>query len=68
MLAYGVATPSRTRGASRSSSGAGPGAAIPSLIRPGVSVWWAMIVVAAACVWLVWFRPAAPVRRENAFG
>jgi hypothetical protein len=30
---------------------------IPSLIRPGLSLWWALIVACSALVWLLWFRP-----------
>lgn len=32
--------------------------AIPSLIRPGLTLWWGLILALAAGVWLLWFRPA----------
>lgn len=57
MLAYGVANAVQDAWGEQVVKRGWTDAAIPSLIRPDLSAWWALILAAAAAVWLAWFRP-----------
>jgi hypothetical protein len=56
MLAYGVANAVQDGWGEQVVKRGWTDAAIPSVIRPQPSLWWALILVEAAAVWLLWFR------------
>jgi hypothetical protein len=60
MLSYGVANAVQDAWGEQVVKRGWTDAAIPSLIRPGLSVWWGLIIAAAVGVWLFWFRRHAP--------
>jgi hypothetical protein len=58
MLAYGIANAVQDAWGEQVVKRGWTTAAIPSLILPSLSPWWALIVAATVLVWLTWFRPA----------
>jgi len=57
MLAYGLANAIQDAWGEQVVKRGWTSASIPSLIRPDLSLWWALIVASAAVTWFVWFRP-----------
>jgi hypothetical protein len=58
MLAYGIANAVQDAWGEQVVKRGWTTAAIPSLLLPSLSPWWALIVAATVLVWLTWFRPA----------
>jgi hypothetical protein len=58
MLVYGVANAVQDGWGEQVVKRGWTGSDIPSLIRPGLSIWWALILLGAAVAWLAWLRPA----------
>jgi hypothetical protein len=57
MLAYGVANAVQDAWGEQVVKRGWTTASLPSLIRPDVSLWWALVVAAAVAIWVGWFRP-----------
>jgi hypothetical protein len=57
MLAYGVANAVQDGWGEQVVKRGWTSAGIPSLIQPSLSLWWALLLGAAAVTWLLWFRP-----------
>jgi hypothetical protein len=57
MLAYGVANAVQDAWGEQVVKRGWTTAAIPSVVRPDLSLWWGLILVVTVVVWLSWFRP-----------
>ena len=62
MLVYGIANAVQDDWGEQVVKRGWTDSGIPSLIRPGLSLWWGLILAGATAIWLLWFRPAPRTR------